>query len=74
MQAQVSEQKLNDLRLRFTATQLQSLEAQPKQAAAFIQAALQNCDEAQQQMDTNRAGAVDALDRATSSSSPRWLP
>ena len=66
VQAQVSEQKLNDLRLRFTATQLQSLEAQPKQAAAFIQAALQNCNEAQQQMDTNRAGAVDALDRATS--------
>ncbi len=66
VQAEVSEQKLNDLRLRFTATQLQSLEAQPKQAAAFIQAALQNCNEAQQQMDTNRAGAVDALDRATS--------
>lgn len=65
-QVRISEQTLRDLHLRFTATQLQSLESQPKQAAGFIQAAEQNCNEAQQQMGTNRAAAVDALDRATS--------
>lgn len=65
MRAQASERTLADLQLKFSPAQLQSLQSQPRQAMAFVQAALSNCEEAQAQMNTNRAGAVEALDRAT---------
>lgn len=61
-----SEKTLDDLRLRFTPQQLQSLELKPSQANAFLSAATQNCDDAQRIIDSDRAGAVEALDRATS--------
>lgn len=60
-----SERTLADLRLRFSPVQLQSLEAKPQEARAFIQAAERNCDEAQAQLTTNRSAAVESLDRAT---------
>lgn len=64
-QVQSSRQALQDLQLRFTPTQLQSLQNQPAQAEALIQAARRNCEEARSQLGSNRGAAVESLDRAT---------
>ncbi len=61
-----SNRTLDDLRMRFTPQQLRSLDPKPTQAIAFIQAAQENCDEAQRLMNSDRPAAVDALDRASS--------
>ncbi|WP_099332302.1 TPM domain-containing protein [Actinomyces minihominis] len=64
-QVQRSRQTLQDLQLRFTPTQLQSLQNQPAQAEALIGAARRNCDEARSLLTSDRGAAVESLDRAT---------
>ncbi|WRS31116.1 hypothetical protein U6G28_05390 [Actinomycetaceae bacterium MB13-C1-2] len=58
------QQRLQDLAVRFTPIQLQSLQNKPQQAAAFLDTAERYLSDAQSQLLTNRASAVQSLDSA----------
>ena len=58
------QQHLADLALRFSPTQLASLQDQPKLAAQFLDAAERHLSEAQRQLATDRSAAADSVDDA----------
>lgn len=60
------QQHLADLALRFTPTQLASLQDKPQLAGAFLDAAERHLQEAKMQVVTNRSAAVESVDSAAS--------
>lgn len=60
------QQRLADLAVRFTSIQLQSLQAKPQQAAAFLDTAERYLSDAQSQLSSDRAAAVQSLDSSAS--------
>ena len=62
-----SEQKrLSDLALRFTPTQLASVQDKPQMATKLLDSASDHLDQAKAQLATDRAGAVESIDAASS--------
>ena len=59
-------QRLQDLSLRFTPVQLESLLQKPQQAEAFLDAAQRYLDQARLELNTNRAKTVEDIDSAAS--------
>ncbi len=60
------QQRLQDLAVRFTPIQLQSLQNKPQQAAAFLDTADRYLNDAEAQLISDRSAAVQSLDSAAS--------